>query len=71
MDYTTNASILNSYLAPFINIHQKIAEFPIVLVDQIYPIWADLLKCHYGRSDDQSRSVAEQLFQHSHKLVLN
>lgn len=37
----------DNYLAPFLHINQQVAEFTVILMDQIDPLWTNLLKRHH------------------------
>ena len=60
---------LETNLSPLVDVDEKVAELPVVFVDQLDPLRADFLEGHHGRADDQGGAVAQQLLDDTDKLL--
>lgn len=53
----------NDHLAPLFHIHQQVAQFSVILVYQVYTLWADFHKgldstaCHQLHSEEQKKYI--------------
>lgn len=43
-------------LTPFLHVNQQVAEFTVILMDQIDALWANLLERHHHTACDQLNS---------------
>ena len=60
---------LETNLSPLVDVDEKVAELPVVFVDQLDPLRADFLEGHHGRADNQGGAVSQQLLDDTDKLL--